>query len=254
MKYIGAHVSSSGGLYQAPFRASQINGTAFSFFTKNQRQWYSKPLESQDIINFKKSCLYYKFKPHQILPHSSYLINLGHPVKDSLEKSRMAFIDDIIRCDQLGLNFLNFHPGSHLNHITESHCLKIIAESLNIALDKTKNIVAVIENTAGQGSNMGYSFEHLYEIIQKIDNKNRIGVCLDTCHLFAAGYDLRTIENCEDTFQRFNNIIGFKYLKGLHLNDSKKKLDSRIDRHENLGMGNIGLLAFQWIIKNKKFQ
>ncbi|MDE5285421.1 MAG: deoxyribonuclease IV, partial [Buchnera aphidicola] len=254
MKYIGAHVSAAGGLYQAPFRASQIDGTAFSFFTKNQRQWYSSPLTIEEIIKFQRSCLYYKFQPHQILPHSSYLINLGHPVKNSLEKSRLAFIDDMTRCNQLGLNFLNFHPGSHLNNITELQCLKKISESLNIVLEKTKHVVAVIENTAGQGSNVGYCFEHLYEIIKDVDDKRRIGVCIDTCHLFAAGYDLRTIKNCEDTFQQFDEIIGFKYLKGLHLNDSKKELDSHIDRHENLGFGNIGLLAFQWIIKNKKFQ
>lgn len=253
MKYIGAHISSAGGLEKAVLRAFQIKATAFSFFTRNQRQWISPPLMQQTIYNFKQACIKYKFQPHQILPHSSYLINLGHPVDSLLEKSRKSFINEMIRCSQLGLMFLNFHPGSHLNQITEHSCLLRISESINMALEKTKNVIAVIENTAGQGTNVGYHFKHLFEIIKYVDDKSRVGVCLDTCHLFASGYDLRTEKDCENTFKEFNNIIGLKYLKGIHLNDSKKKINSRVDRHENLGLGEIGELAFKWIIKNNHF-
>ncbi|QFQ31984.1 deoxyribonuclease IV [Buchnera aphidicola] len=253
MKYIGAHVSSSGGLEKAVFRAFQLNATAFSFFTKNQLQWSASPLNAINIDNFKKACIKYNFFFEKILPHSSYLINLGHPDNDFLKKSRIAFIQEIKRCDDLGLYYLNFHPGSHLNKISETDCLLRISESINIALEKTNNITAVIENTAGQGTNVGYCFEHLYEIINQVDDKSRIGVCLDTCHLFSSGYDLRTKENCQNTFNKFFNLIGLKYLKGLHLNDSKRDFNSRVDRHENLGLGYIGTLVFEWIIKNKSF-
>lgn len=253
MQYIGAHISSSGGLEKTVLRALKIKATAFSFFTRNQRQWFSPPLIQEKIDKFKKFCIKYNFKPQQILPHSSYLINLGHPIDTLLEKSRLSFINEIVRCNQLGLMFLNFHPGSHLKKITETNCLKRISQSINIALEKTKNVIAVIENTAGQGTNVGYCFEHISEVIRNVDDKSRIGVCLDTCHLFASGYDLRTLKDCENTFDKFNNLIGFKYLKGIHLNDSKKKFNSRIDRHESLGLGEIGTLAFKWIIRNKNF-
>lgn len=254
MNYIGAHISSAGGLEKTILRAFKINATAFSFFTKNQLQWYAPPLMQETINTFKNFCIQYQFRPQQILPHSSYLINLGHPINEQLKKSQDLFLDEMIRCDQLGLIFLNFHPGSHLNKITEIACLSRIADSINIILHKTKNVIAVLENTAGQGTNVGYCFEHLSEIIKQIENKSRIGVCLDTCHLFAAGYDLRTEEDCENTFQQFNSIVGWKYLKGIHLNDSKKPFNSRIDRHESLGAGEIGKLVFTWIIRNKNFQ
>lgn len=253
MRYIGAHVSAAGGLDKAVFRAFQLKATTFSFFTKNQLQWSAPPLSAIEIKNFKKSCMKYHFFCEKILPHSSYLINLGHPNNDLLKKSRLAFIDEINRCDALGLCFLNFHPGNHLNQISETDCLSRISESINIALDHTKNIVVVIENTAGQGTSVGYCFEHLYEIINKIDNKSRVGICLDTCHLFSAGYDLRTQESCQNMLNTLLNLIELKYLKGFHLNDSKREINSRVDRHENLGLGKIGTLVFQWIIKNKYF-
>ncbi|QIQ41741.1 MAG: deoxyribonuclease IV [Buchnera aphidicola (Microlophium carnosum)] len=253
MNYIGAHISSSGGLEKVVLRAVQIKATAFSFFTRNQRQWLSPPLIQKKIDYFKELCIKYTFTPQQILPHSSYLINLGHPDNNLLKKSRVAFIDEITRCSQLGLIFLNFHPGSHLNRITEDSCLLRISDSINMALEKTKNVIAVIENTAGQGTNVGYSFEHLSEIVKNVDDKSRVGVCIDTCHLFASGYDLRTKQDCENTFEKFNNIIGLKYLRGIHLNDSKRKINSRVDRHESLGLGEIGKFAFRWIIRNKNF-
>ena len=189
MKYIGAHVSSSGGVENAPVNAHQIGAKAFAFFTKNQRQWFSKPLTNENINNFKKNCEKYGYTPDKILPHDSYLINLGHPEKEGLEKSRDAFLDEMQRCEQLGLDRLNFHPGSHLRQISEEKCLLTIAESVNLALDRTKGVIAVIENTAGQGSNLGYEFEHIRFIIDHVEDKNRVGVCIDTCHAFTSGYD-----------------------------------------------------------------
>ena len=252
MKYIGAHVSASGGVDNAPINAYQIGATAFALFTKNQRQWHAKPLEPAMIDSFKKRCEKYGFTSKQILPHDSYLINLGHPDAEQLEKSRTAFLDEMQRCEQLGLTLLNFHPGSHLKQITVDECLKRIAESINMTLDKTKNVVAVIENTAGQGSNLGYKFEHLAQIIDQVDDKSRVGVCIDTCHAFAAGYDLRTEKACQETFAEFEKIVGFNYLRGMHLNDAKSELASHVDRHDSLGEGNIGKTAFRYIMQDPR--
>lgn len=253
MKYIGAHVSASGGVDQAVIRAHEIEATAFALFTKNQRQWKAAPLSAQVIDAFKTACAQYNFSAAQILPHDSYLINLGHPVMDALEKSREAFIDEMQRAEQLGLTLLNFHPGSHLQQIDEDACLKRIAESINIALDKTHNVVAVIENTAGQGSNLGFRFEHLAAIIDHVEDKSRVGVCIDTCHAFAGGYDLRSEAACEATFAEFERVVGFQYLRGMHLNDAKSTLGSRVDRHHSLGEGNIGKTAFSWLMKDARF-
>jgi len=253
MKYIGAHVSAAGGVDQAVIRAHEIEATAFALFTKNQRQWKAAPLSGQVIDAFKTACEQYNFTSAQILPHDSYLINLGHPVMDALEKSREAFLDEMQRAEQLGLTLLNFHPGSHLQQIDEEACLKRIAESINIALDKTHNVVAVIENTAGQGSNLGFRFEHLATIIDHVEDKSRVGVCIDTCHAFAGGYDLRTEEACAATFAEFERVVGFRYLRGMHLNDAKSTLGSRVDRHHSLGEGNIGKSAFSWLMKDKRF-
>lgn len=253
MKYVGAHVSASGGVDFAPERASAIGATAFALFTKNQRQWKAAPLTEETIQRFQQACQTYQYKPEQILPHDSYLINLGHPEEEGLAKSRDAFIDEMMRCQQLGLTLLNFHPGSHLNKIDEQDCLKRIAESINMALDKTQSVTAVIENTAGQGSNLGFRFEHLATIIEHVDDKTRVGVCIDTCHAFAAGYDLRTKDACEKTFAEFNQIVGFNYLRGMHLNDAKSQFGSRVDRHDSLGLGNIGQEAFRYIMQHDEF-
>lgn len=253
MKYIGAHVSASGGVFNAPKNAHAIGATAFAVFTKNQRQWNSKPLDEATITQFKQLCAEYGYLPEMILPHDSYLINLGHPEDEPLEKSRAAFIDEMSRCNQLGLDRLNFHPGSHLRKISESESLAKIAESINIALDAVPDVIAVIENTAGQGSNLGYKFEQLAEIIGQVTDKSRVGVCIDTCHAFTAGYDLRTIEACDKTFEEFDSIVGFSYLKGMHLNDSKKPFESRKDRHESLGIGEIGMTPFKYIMQDNRF-
>ena len=253
MKYFGAHVSASGGTDNAPANAHAIGATAFALFTKNQRQWVAKPLTAGEIDAFRKACDTYGYRPEQILPHDSYLINLGHPEKEALEKSRAAFLDEMQRCELLGLDRLNFHPGSHLQKITEEESLDRIAESINIALDKTRGVTAVIENTAGQGSNLGFRFEHLRYLIDRVEDKSRVGVCIDTCHAFAAGYDLRTAEACDATFAELDRVVGFGYLKGMHLNDAMKILGSRVDRHMPLGEGMIGMECFRYIARDKRF-
>jgi deoxyribonuclease-4 len=253
MKYVGAHVSASGGVQNAPLNAESIGAKAFALFTRNQKQWFSNPLTKATIKEFRDNCEKLDFKPFQILPHDSYLINLGHPEPEPLEKSRVAFLDEIQRCEQLGLDRLNFHPGSHLNSISIEDCLKRIAESVNIALDKTKGVTAVIENTAGQGTNLGHTFEQLGMIIDNIEDKSRVGVCIDTCHAFAAGYDLKTPSGFKETFKKFGDIIGFRYLKGMHLNESKKELATRVDRHDNLGKGFLGEDVFRMLMNDDRF-
>jgi deoxyribonuclease IV len=252
-KYVGAHVSIAGGVENAPVNAHQIGATAFALFTKNQRQWLSKPFTQESISEFKKNCEMYGFKPWQVLPHDSYLINLGHPEPGPLEKSREAFIDEMYRCEQLGLDRLNFHPGSHLNLVSVEQCLSIIAASINLALEKTNGVTAVIENTAGQGTNLGFSFYQIKAIIDQVNDKSRVGVCIDTCHTYSAGYDIRTKEGFERVFNEFDEVIGFKYLKGMHLNDSKKELASHVDRHESLGKGTLGLEVFDCIMNDSRF-
>ncbi len=251
MKYIGAHVSAAGGVENAPINAHDIGANAFALFTKNQRQWVSKPLTDENIEKFKSYCEEYNLSSNYILPHNSYLTNLGHPEKEALEKSRKAFLDEMQRAEQLGLNLMNFHPGSHLRKISEKECLNIIAESINITLDKTNSIVAVIENTAGQGSNLGYAFWQLGYIIDKVEDKSRVGICLDTCHTYSAGYDL--LDNYEGVFKEFDDEVGFKYLRGIHLNDTKKELGSRVDRHESIGKGLLGADFFKKFMNDSRF-
>lgn len=253
MKYIGAHVSAAGGVENAPENAHKIGATAFAVFTKNQRQWTAKPLSPESIAAFKANCEKYGYQPHQILPHDSYLINLGHPEPEPLQKSRTAFLDEMQRCEQLGLDRLNFHPGSHLKKTTEDACLATISESINWTLEKTTGVTAVIENTAGQGTNLGFSFYQLKKIIDGVNDKSRVGVCIDTCHAYSAGYDYKTKAGFEKVFQEFDDVIGFNYLKGMHLNDSKKELGSRVDRHESLGRGTIGLELFECIMNDSRF-
>ena len=253
MKYVGAHVSAAGGVQNAPLNARAIGARAFALFTKNQRQWQTKPLSTETIDAFKANLQQVGIGAEQVLPHDSYLINLGHPEKTALEKSRAAFVDEMQRCEQLGLKLLNFHPESHLNKISEEQSLDLIAESINLALAKTRGVTAVIENTAGQGTNLGYRFEHLAEIIEQVEDTSRVGVCIDTCHTFTAGYDLRTPEACEDTFGEFDRIVGFDYLRGMHLNGSKPDLGDRVDRHESLEKGKLGVAVFQYIMQDKRF-
>ena len=251
MKYIGAHVSASGGVENAPANALAIGADAFALFTKNQRQWVSAPLSEKSINLFKQRCEQGNLDARYILPHDSYLINLGSPDEEGLQKSRAAFFDEMSRCEQLGLQMLNFHPGSHLNKISVEQCLDTIAESINMALERTSGVTAVIENTAGQGSNVGNRFEHIRYIIDKVDDKSRVGVCIDTCHTYSAGYDI--VGEYDAVFEEFDKVIGFGYLRGVHLNDSKKLLASRVDRHDSLSDGTLGIDFFKRFMRDERF-
>lgn len=251
MKYIGAHVSASGGVENAPLNAMSIGANAFALFTKNQRQWVSAPLSAKSIELFKDNCRKGGFDARFILPHDSYLINLGNPDEEAIQKSRAAFIDEMQRCEQLGLTMLNFHPGSHLNKVPLEKCLDDIAANINLALSKTKGVTAVIENTAGQGSNVGNRLEEIRYIIDRVDDKERVGVCIDTCHIYSAGYDI--VGDYEGVFNEFGRVIGFEYLKAIHLNDTKKPLASRVDRHESIGQGLLGIDFFKKFMKDSRF-
>lgn len=249
-KYIGAHVSASGGVENAVLNAHAIGARAFAFFTRNQRQWVSAPLSSKSIALFKQYMQEYGFDPQYILPHDSYLINMGSPKEDMRRKSIDAFIDEMGRCEQLGLQLLNFHPGSHLNEIDESECLDLIADGINQALRETHGVKAVLENTAGQGTNLGFRFEHLAYIIDRVEDKSRIGVCIDTAHTLAAGFEIRTPEGYQAMWAEFDALIGYSYLAGMHLNDSKKDLGTRVDRHDNVGKGTMGMDLFHWVMND----
>lgn len=253
MKYVGAHVSAAGGVENAPVNAEKIGARAFAFFTKNQRQWVAADYREENIEQFKSRCRDLGYSPDHILPHASYLINLGHPEQEALDKSRNAFFDEMKRCEQLGLNRLNFHPGSHLDKIDIDACLDKIAESINMALERTSGVAAVIENTAGQGTNLGHTFEQIAHIIDKVEDKGRVGVCIDTAHALAAGYEIRNKQDFEKTFADFERIVGFKYLKGLHINDSKKELGTRVDRHDSLGKGVMNMELFSFIMNDSRF-
>lgn len=253
MKYIGAHISASGGVENAPLNAARIGAKAFAFFTKNQRQWSAPPYTQKNIDLFKQRCEELGYAPDNILPHDSYLINLGHPKEEGLEKSRNSFFDEMKRCEQLGLNRFNFHPGSHLNEIPVDECLSRISESINLSLEKTAGVTAVIENTAGQGTNLGHTFEQIAQIIDKVEDKSRVGVCLDTAHTLAAGYEIRTKEGFAQTFKKFDEVVGFEYLKGMHINDSKKELNTHVDRHDSIGKGVMGMDLFSFIVNDPRF-
>lgn len=252
MKYVGAHVSATGGVSKAPINAHEINAKAFALFVKNQRRWDAKPLEKEEIEKFKEEIKKYDYNLEYVLPHAGYLINLGNPETEKREKSYNAFIDEVNRCEELGILYINVHPGSHLKEISEDECIDLIADSINIVHSKTKYASVIIENTAGQGSNIGYKFEHLRDIIKKVKDKSRIGVCIDTCHSFAAGYDLRTKETYEKTMSDFGEIVGFNYLKGIHLNDSMYDLGLKKDRHENLLKGKLGEECFRLIMNDDR--
>ncbi|MDR1057029.1 MAG: deoxyribonuclease IV [Coxiellaceae bacterium] len=253
MKYIGAHVSIARGIFNAPLRAQEIGAKAFACFTKNQKRWQSRPYVVDNIIKFKTNLKTSGILPAHILAHAGYLINLGSPEESRRQISIASLIDEVKNCEQLGIEKLVFHPGSHLRIISEENCLDLIAAAVNKILFNTDKVTLVIENTAGQGSNLGYKFEHLAYLIDKINDKSRIGVCIDTCHLFASGIDFRT--ECEYTtgWDYFNKTVGFNYLKGLHLNDSQGSLGSFRDRHESLGEGHLGLKPFKLLMQDSRF-
>ena len=252
MKYIGAHVSASGGIANAPLNAQSIGATAFALFTKNQRQWLAKDLTQAETDAFKAKCVECGFSSAQILPHDSYLINLGNPDAEKLAKSRESFVHELGRCHQMGLTMLNFHPGSHLGGVSVEECLDLVGASIDMALGQTEGVVAVIENTAGQGTNVGYALWHIGRIIRSVGDKSRVGVCIDTCHAFAAGYDISTEAGYEAFWEEFDKEIGLGYLRGMHLNDAKKAVGSHVDRHEPLGQGFIGMETFRRIVRDSR--
>lgn len=254
MKFAGAHVSIAGGVENAPLNAHAIGATAFAMFTKNQRQWNAPPISEASAAAFKENCRKFGYSPDLILPHDGYLINMGNPEAEKRKISVAAFTDEMYRCQILGLKLLNLHPGSHLKQISEKECLAHIAAGINSALAETEGVIAVLENTAGQGSNLGYTFRQLAEIMEQINDSSRIGVCIDTCHSFAAGYDFSTAEGYEKTMEEFDKVIGFQYLRGMHLNDAKGVLAGKLDRHNSLGKGNIGMEAFRRIMKDPRIR
>lgn len=252
-KRIGAHVSITGGIENAPYNAREIGAKAFALFTKNQRRWTAKDLEEKNILEFKRRIEEIGIEPKYILPHDSYLINLGNADEEKRNQSFEAFVDEMKRCNELGLLYLNMHPGSHLKEISEEQSMDLIIDCINKAHELVPNVTVVLEITAGQGSNLGYAFEQLAYIINGTINKNRIGVCLDTCHMFAAGYDIRTKDSYTKTMNSFEEIVGFKYLKGVHLNDSMVSLASKKDRHESIGKGELGLEFFELLMNDERF-
>lgn len=253
MGILGAHVSISGGIYKAPERGKEIGCDSIQIFTKNQRQWTAPPLSIKDAIQFKEEM---KKNSIQIaIGHSSYLINIGSPKKETREKSITSLVIELKRSEKLELAALVFHPGSHLG-AGEAEGLKLIAESLNVVLSRVKlrHTMVLLEITAGQGTNLGYKFEHLADIMDLIEvQKDRVGICFDTCHAFSAGYDLRTYEAYNETMDHFNEIIGLDKLKAFHLNDSKFELGAKKDRHENIGEGYIGVEGFRAIVNDTRF-
>ena len=253
MKYLGPHVSITGGVENAPLNARAFGATGFGMFTKNQRQWKAKPYTEENIRLFKANLEKCGFTADSVLPHDTYLINLGHPDPEKRKKSREAFLDEVGRVESLGLKYLNFHPGSHLKTITPLKCMAHIADSMNRVLAASSGVTLLIENSAGQGSSIGRRFEELAEIISQIEDKTRVGVCLDTCHLFTGGYDLRSSDAMEAVWDEFDRVVGWHYLKGMHLNDAKPELDSRVDRHHSLGRGKIGWDPFTWIMQDSRF-
>lgn len=253
MKYVGAHVSAAGGVHNTPIAAAEINAKAFALFTGSSARWVSKAISDEEAELFRKNCEIYGYTPDVILPHDNFLINLGSPDSKKLAMSRKSFLDEMKRCEKLGLRMLNFHPGSHLNEIDEDACLDLIAESINITLDKTEGVTAVLESTAGQGSNLGFRFEQLARIISGVEDKSRIGVCVDTCHSHSAGYDFVSEEGYRQAWKEFDDTIGAGYLRALHLNDNKRTLGSRIDRHEKIGEGSLGLGFFRRLMNDPRF-
>ncbi|XP_019641285.1 PREDICTED: uncharacterized protein LOC109482868 [Branchiostoma belcheri] len=251
-KFVGAHVSITGGIQNAVENAVDINARAFGLFLRSQRQWACKPMEESAARLFREACQKQGFSPNQILPHGSYLLNCGAPNPETLRKSREALVDELKRCEQLGLTMYNFHPGSSCGEITVEECLTRIAESINLAHQQTSSVTTVIENMSCQGNTVGGKFAELRGIIDRVEDKSRVGVCLDTCHAFAAGYDLSTQAGYDKMMQEFEETIGFSYLRAMHINDSKGEVGCHLDRHENIGKGKIGIEGFRRVMNDPR--
>ncbi|KIL67037.1 hypothetical protein M378DRAFT_1025585 [Amanita muscaria Koide BX008] len=251
---IGAHVSSAGGVENAVLNAAAIGANAFALFLKSQRKWHGPPLSEDSISLFKTRMEQYDYTPSVVLPHGSYLVNLGNPDPAKREKSYECFLDDLKRCEQLGLEMYNFHPGSTLGSISTDECIAHIANSINRAHKETNSVTIVIENMAGSGNVIGSDFKELGSIIGRVEDRSRVGVCLDTCHMFAAGYDIRTKDGWDAMLSQFDEKVGLKYLRGMHINDSKMDLNSRRDRHENIGLGYLGIRTFSHLLSDPRVQ
>ena len=247
MKYVGAHVSAVGGVENAPVNAHEIGAKAFALFTRNQRQWKSQPLKADSIHLFKERCEAYGYDPGCILPHDSYLINLGNPDAEGLQKSRDAFLDEMTRCEQLGLKMLNFHPGSHVKQGVEAG-ITYIAEMLNEILRPDLHTTVLLETMAGKGSEVGRSFEELREILDRVELSDKMGVCMDTCHVWDAGYDI--VNDLDGVLAEFDRIVGLDRLKAVHLNDSMNVRGAGKDRHARIGEGEIGAEALVRVINH----
>ena len=253
MYFVGPHVSIGGGVDQAPVNAAALGSTGFGMFTKNQVQWHAAALSVANCTQFTASLKAHQFSPKQVLPHAGYLINLANPDETAHAKALASFIGEIQRCSDLGLQMLNFHPGSHLRKLEPMAACARVADSINEALRQTRGVTAVIENTAGQGGCLGSNFEELAAMIAGVQDQQRVGICLDTAHAFAAGFDLRTRDGLKRFADDFERLVGFQYLRGMHLNDAKVGLGSHVDRHESLGKGTLGWTPFEWIMKDRRF-
>lgn len=252
MKYIGAHVDSGSDLSLAPTIAASLGARAFALNITDPAKWHAPEISEKTAEAFKENCARYGFESKHILPHARFVVNLGSPESYKLKLSRESMIEEVKMAHSLGLTLLNFHPGSHLKKISEAESIARVAESINIILDKTEGVALVIENTAGQGSNLGYSFEQIASMIASVEDKNRVGVCIDTAHAYAAGYNLASEGSYHDCWTRFGDIIGFEYLRGMHINDSLKPLGSRVDRHASIGAGFIGEACFRNIMQDSR--
>lgn len=246
-------MSIAGGVALALDRGASIGCTAIQIFTKSSNQWFAKPLTSDDISSFAEKRK--KTGIDCVIAHDSYLINLGSPKPDLSEKSFQAFADELERCDKLGLRALVFHPGAHVGD-GEASALRRIGESLKrlLAMQAAGTVELLLETTAGQGSNVGYKFEQLAEMIEMAGGSPRLGVCFDTCHVLAAGYDFRTPQKYNEVMKEFDSVVGLDKIKAFHLNDSKKDLGCRVDRHEHIGKGFVGLEAFRLLLNDEQFQ
>ena len=240
-------MSAAGGVENAPRNARAIGATAFALFTKNQRQWSAPALTAEQVAAFRAACDECGYAPAQILPHDSYLINLGHPDDEALEKSRRAFEEEMARCEALGLDRLNFHPGSHVKQGTEKG-IEYIAEMLNLILKPEQSTTVLLETMAGKGSEVGREFEELREILDRVELKDKMGVCLDTCHVWDGGYDI--VGDLDGVLNHFDDVIGLGRLRAIHLNDSMNPLGAHKDRHAKIGEGHIGLEAMVRIINH----
>jgi deoxyribonuclease-4 len=254
MPLLGAHESVAGGLELAFERIGQVGGDSLQIFTRNQRQWKAAPISDNESAAFQHAWQQAGNMP--VASHASYLINLGSSKSEQAEKSIVAFSDELGRCEVLNIPFVVFHPGSHGGAGVDKGLANVtrhLDQVIELAGDAGKSVTILLETTAGQGTGLGYRFEELAVVLEHSEFSNRLGICVDTCHIFAAGYDIRTPESFAATFAEFDRLIGIEHIRFFHLNDSKKELGSRVDRHEHIGKGCIGLNGFRALLTDPRF-